>query len=64
MQATRVIRPKAAAETLGISRATLYRLVRAGALPPPLRISAGCSGWPEHVIADYIEARRAAGGGA
>lgn len=63
MNPIRIIRPTAAAAMLGVSRATLYRLVRAGALPAPLRISQQCTGWTEETLAAYIESRRTAEGG-
>jgi len=55
---TRITRPARAAEMLGVSKATVYRLVKAGQLPPPIRISAQATGWPESVILDYIATRQ------
>jgi predicted DNA-binding transcriptional regulator AlpA len=43
-----------AAELLGVSVATLDRMVRSGALPPPLQISARRVGWQNCVLVDWI----------
>lgn len=59
-QPKRLIRPKAAADRLGISKTTLYRLVKAGILPKPVRISAQATGWPEDIIEAFIAARQEA----
>jgi|GEM_PF-2789269 len=59
-RAASIARPARAAQMLGVSKATVYRLVKAGQLPPPIRISAQATGWPEHVILDYIATRPAA----
>ena len=52
--ALRVVRPKEAAQRIGVSRATLYRYVASGALPKPRRISPGVSGWLEETIDAFI----------
>ncbi|MCL4839245.1 MAG: AlpA family phage regulatory protein [Thermoanaerobaculia bacterium] len=39
------LRPRAAAAHLGIGRSTVYRMVAAGLIPPPARISARAVGW-------------------
>jgi prophage regulatory protein len=52
-----VLRPRAAAAKLGCSRATLYRLVAAGALPRPIRLSPNMVGWLAHEIDAWIAGR-------
>lgn len=44
----------------GQSRVTPWRKVRAGMLPPPIRLSAGCTRWPAHEI-EAIDRARLAG---
>ncbi len=44
----------------GQSRVTPWRRVRAGMLPPPIRLSAGCTRWPAHEI-EAIDSARLAG---
>lgn len=44
----------------GLHRATIYRLVAAGAFPRKLQLSANCIGFYESDIADWIAAREAA----
>jgi len=39
------LRPRAAAAHLGLGRSTVYRMVAAGLIPPPARISARAVGW-------------------
>ena len=41
---------------LGTSRASIWRLRRAGEFPPPIRLSANTVGWPAHVIAEWLVA--------
>jgi prophage regulatory protein len=47
--------------TIGLSRPTLYRMVRAGTFPPQVRLGAASVGWlrteVEQWIADRAEAR-------
>lgn len=57
-QPKRLVRPQATADRLGISKTTLYRLVKAGKLPVPVRISSQCTGWPEDVIDTFIAERQ------
>ncbi|MHB8258023.1 MAG: helix-turn-helix transcriptional regulator [Acidiferrobacterales bacterium] len=48
-------RPLAAAAYLGVSRATLYRMVQAGVLSPPVRLFPGVTGWPLATLDQVIE---------
>ena len=41
-------------EKLDISKATLYRYVRARKFNPPIKLSSGTSVWPESDIDDFI----------
>ena len=43
-------------EMLGISKATLYRLIRKGRFPRPVKLGAGTSRWPSQEIENYIAA--------
>lgn len=52
----RVLRPKAAADFLGISRTTLWRLAREGRIAAPLQIGARARGWP---LATLLQAQAA-----
>ncbi|MGE0156171.1 MAG: helix-turn-helix transcriptional regulator [Geobacter sp.] len=45
-----VLRPRRACAYLDISRATLYRLIQAGKLPPPLKLSTQARGWRLSVL--------------
>lgn len=44
----------------GQSRVTPWRKVRAGMLPPPVKLSPGCTRWPTHEI-EAIDRARLAG---
>ncbi|APZ43845.1 helix-turn-helix transcriptional regulator [Acidihalobacter ferrooxydans] len=57
----RIIRNKQAAAFLGVSVATYWRLVRAGTLPQPVKITAQIGGQPLHVLEEFLE-RLSAGG--
>ena len=41
--APRLLKAPEVCEMLGISKATLYRYIRQGKIPPPLKLSAGTS---------------------
>lgn len=45
---------------LGLSKPTIYRLIKAGKFHAPLRISAKRSGWRPEWCADYLSALEAA----
>jgi len=49
-------RPKDVMRIYGISRATLYRWIRQGILPPATKLSTKFSGWPIEVIKDSLGA--------
>ncbi len=52
----RLLRTREFAERLGISVATLYRLIAAGKLPPPIKIG-GASAWPSSDLDAIVERR-------
>ncbi len=57
----RLLRPANVAEVLGCSRSHVYRLAKAGELPPPVRLSHGVSGWRVGDVLALIERRAALG---
>ncbi len=57
-----ILRPRAVAETLGVSRNTIWRMVQRGDLPHPLKISTGVVGWRRSEIDAFLD--RKAGGAA
>lgn len=61
LAAMRLLRPAEAAELLRCSRSHLYRLAKAGELPPPIRISHGVSGWRASDVLGLVDRRAAAG---
>lgn len=61
----RLIRRREVQHRLGVGHTTLYRLIRAGHLPKPIRLNpnsgpTGAVAWPESEIDAYVEARLAA----
>jgi prophage regulatory protein len=40
-----------------LSRTTIWRMVRAGEFPPPVRVSANRIAWPESVVSVWIASR-------
>jgi predicted DNA-binding transcriptional regulator AlpA len=53
----RVLRPAAAAAYVGLSRPTLYRLERAGELPPRVLLGPNSSGWLIEDLDAFIAGR-------
>jgi len=49
-------------EKTGLSRAHIYKLVRAGRFPAPYKLSERVSAWSEQKISDWLEAKFARGG--
>lgn len=57
-QGRAIIRPREAAEYLGIGRTTLYRLVSRGDLPKPIKLSAQVTGWRLDTLDQFIAERQ------
>ena len=55
--ATRLLRLPAVLHRTGLSRSTVYVLMKAGKFPRPRRIGARAVGWPEDEIEAWINAR-------
>lgn len=53
----RVLRPAAAAAYIGYSRATVYRLERAGELPPRVILGPNASGWFREDLDGFLASR-------
>ncbi|WP_092397326.1 AlpA family transcriptional regulator [Collimonas sp. OK412] len=63
-----IIRLPRVKQLTGLSRSTIYALVKRGQLNPPINLGARAVGWLESDVSDFIEARikasRKVGGGA
>lgn len=55
----RLIRMPEVTRTVGLSRATIYRMIDRGEFPQPVR-QGRTSAWPLNEIHDYLEALKAA----
>ena len=54
-----ILRPREAVEYIGYQPSTMtpvYALVRAGRLPPPIKISSRCVGWRRSVLDAFVSA--------
>lgn len=56
----RAVQKKEVLAALGISSPTLYRLIKAGLFPKPMKIGAKMSRWLESDIDDYLESANTA----
>lgn len=52
-----ILRPRDAAAYLAISRPTLYRWVKEGMLPCPIKLGKNTSGWRRSALDNFISAR-------
>lgn len=52
-----VLRPRAAAAKVGLSRIHLYRLERAGQFPKRVRLGPNSVGWVEEELEEWIRSR-------
>lgn len=53
----RFMRRREVEAAIGVSRSTLYSMIAKGQFPPPVHITAGAVGWPEHEVARWLQAR-------
>jgi predicted DNA-binding transcriptional regulator AlpA len=53
----KILRPAAAAAYIGLSRASLYRLERAGELPPRVILGPHASGWFREDLDGFLGSR-------
>ena len=56
----RLLRLPEVVRTLGVSRATIYRYVDSGRLPPPVKLSTRCIAWRASEITAWMAALQAA----
>jgi prophage regulatory protein len=58
----RILRPREVAQLTGLARTTLWRGVRAGTFPKPVRLTPSTIGWCQADLARWLAERRAAAG--
>ena len=56
----RILRAGAVVDRTGLSRATVYRYMHAGAFPASVRLGPGTVGWLESDVNSWIESRELA----
>ena len=56
----RLLRMPEVLERTGVSKATIYRLIKAGKFPKPVGLGVRAVGWDAHAIDEWIEAREVA----
>ena len=52
--APKLLKAREVCEMLGISKATLYRLIRQGKFPRQVKLGVGTSRWPSQVVENYM----------
>jgi len=63
VEARRLIRCNEVVDRTGLSRATVYRLVRSGEFPSPIPLTRSTAAWIESEVQDWIDERIAAARG-
>lgn len=54
---SRILRPREVATLVGLSRQTIWRLVRSGEFPAPIQLTRKSIGWKENHVMDWLERR-------
>ena len=54
---TRLMRLPEVVQHTGLPRSSLYRMIRLGQFPPPLKLSERSSAWQADLVERWIEAR-------
>ena len=54
----KLLNSKDVMDALGVSESTLYRLIRSGAVPRPIKLSRQCNRWREADIEAALEVLR------
>ena len=52
-----IIRGNHVCQALGLSRSTVWRMVRSGDLPAPIRLGGNSVGWHVHEIEAWLQSR-------
>lgn len=60
-QSVHLLRLPAVQAQTGLSRASLYNLIRQGEFPAPIKLTSRSCAWPSNEIAEWIRARIAEG---
>lgn len=60
LEGDRLIRPGHLATLCGVSRGTVYRMVKAGRIPKPRRLSHRVSGWRASEILPFVRGEQGA----
>ena len=55
--AQRHLRRRAVEEITGLSRSTIYDLMRRGLFPRPVKLTGKAVAWPESAIAEWLASR-------
>ncbi|MXW18356.1 MAG: AlpA family transcriptional regulator [Gemmatimonadetes bacterium] len=54
---TRVLRAREVVSEIGVSKATLYRWVRSGGFPKPIKLGPGAVGWRREELDEWVDSR-------
>jgi len=54
---SRILRIRDLIEEIGVSKATLYRMVSTGSFPPPIRIAKRAVGWRREDVDRWLQSR-------
>lgn len=57
MSEPKILRLKSVLTKTGLTRATLYRLIKKDQFPRQIKISDRCVGWPDDLVQQWIDAR-------
>lgn len=59
MSVEKILRRPAVEEITGLSRSTIYLQMTHGAFPKPIKLGKRAVGWPESVVAAWLDERAA-----